>query len=433
MLLAGSLSAQGPAPSQPETFQLPNGLDVVLAPDHATQVIAVEVWYDAGSRSEPPGQAGVSRLFEQLLFAGSANVGRGEHARLVESAGGRVRFELDEEAVRVGETLPSNYLGLGLWLEAERMGSLRINDSTVADARLASLDALGQSLSSDPYTAAIAEGTLALYDSAACPGYAHPAAGRVTSLAQLTTGQVLAFHGLHFGPNHARLVITGDFVADSARRLVRQQFGDIPRGPDASTTVCGGEPPASVDSRTVTTRRVSRHGVGIFFRVPGHDHHDHAALELAGILIGQGPGSRLATEVRGSGAAVATQGGLLGDRRGPELFGLFAVAAPGVTADSLAARLAAVARWTGSGTLTDADLRRARNIYRAAMITDRERPEDWAHQLEHAALFHGGVNDVDRDLERVQAVTLADLQRVAGRWLDPGRRLQLVVAPESAP
>jgi predicted Zn-dependent peptidase len=405
----------------------------VLAPDHATQVVAIEVWYDAGSRYDPPGQSGVSKLFEQLLFAGSARLGSGEHPRLVEEAGGRLRVDLDEEVVRVGETLPSNYLSLGLWLEAERMRSLRINDSTVAQARLATLDALGQRLSNDPYTAAIMEGTLSLYDSVACPGYAHPAPGRVGSLAQLTTDQVLAFHRQHFSPNHARLVVAGDFVADSARQLVQQQFGDIPRGPDFTAPACGGEPAASPAPWTVSTRRISGPAAGIFFRVPAHDHPDLAALELAGVLIGQGAGSRLATEVQGTGAAVATQGGLLDDRRGPELFGLFAIAAPGVSTDSLASRLAATARWSTSGAVTEADLRRAKNIYRAAIVTERERPEDWARQLQHAALFHGGAGDVDRDLERVQAVTLADLQRVAGRWLDPARGLQVVVTPDSAP
>jgi zinc protease len=135
---------------------------------------------------------------------------------------------------------------------------------------------------------------------------------------------------------------------------------------------------------------------------------------------------------RDAKAAIGAQGGILSDRRGPEVFGLFALAAPGVTADSLTSLLNAQVVWAAGDGLTDADLVRAKNIYRATAVSVRERPADIAEQLQHAALFHGSADDINAETDRVMAVTLADLRRVAKTWLAQENSLTLVVIPETA-
>lgn len=429
-LAAGILHAQGAGRIHFERYTLPNGLEVLLAPDRSSQVVAVDVWYLAGSREEPADKAGLARLFERLMFAGSASVAPGGHSRLLEDVGSRLSADVDEERARFSESVPSNRLNLALWLEADRMGSLAINDSSVAQARLGLLDDLSQRVNEEPYAAAILDALASLYDSGGCPGYAHPTIGRQGSITRLTTADARAFFQTRYAPNNARLVVAGDFDAAATRQLITQYFGSLPRGPAATGPACTPTFNPGARTKALSDRSIARAAVGQFYRLPAHDHADGPALELLGLVLSQGTGSRLATTVaRDARAAIATQGGILSDRRGPQVFVLFAVAAPDVTPDSLGALLAAQARWAAGDGATENDLTRAKNIYRATAISGRERPADIADQLQHAAVFHGSADDANAEVDRVLAVTLADLRRVAQTWLVPENALTLVISP----
>jgi predicted Zn-dependent peptidase len=430
---AATLEAQVAGRISAEQYSLPNGLTVLLAPDRSAPVVAVDVWYRAGSREEPPGKAGLARMFERLMFAGSASLPAGTHGNMVEDVGGQFFAEVDEEKARFGEILPTSRLNLGLWLESERMRSPQINDTTVSQARLALLEDLGRQVDEAPYTAAIVDAVAALYDSTACPGYAHPTMGRGASITGLTAGDAQTFFHERYGPNNARLAVVGDFDPAIARQLITEYFGGIPRGSDAPAASCTPTPNTGARKKSVSDRQLGRLAVGKFYNVPAHDHPDSPALELLGVILSQGNDSRLARVLAGEArATVGTQGGILADRRGPEVFGLFAVAAPGVTADSLGALLAAQAAWAGSEGLGEADLKRAKNIYLATAVGVRERPGDIAEQLLHAATFHGSPDDVNAEVGRVMAATVADLRRVAKAWLTPENALTLVVNPEPA-
>src|ERR1051325_9329223 len=120
------LSGQEPARINLESYVLPNGLQVILAPDHSSQVVAVDVWYHVGSRDEVRGRTGFAHLFEHMMFQGSENVGKGEHFKLVESNGGFLNGSTHTDFTTSVEFLPSNQLDLALWLESDRMRSLKI-------------------------------------------------------------------------------------------------------------------------------------------------------------------------------------------------------------------------------------------------------------------------------------------------------------------
>ena len=435
LTLAGGASAEAQSAGRigVEHFTLPNGLTVLLAPDHSSQVVAIDIWYRAGAKEEAAGKAGLARMFERLMFAGSANIPAGAHGPLVQNVGGQGFADVDEETARFGETLPSNRLNLGLWLEADRMHSLAINDTTVAQARLELLDDLGKRVSDDPYTAAVLDGLATLYDSIGCPGYSHPSIGRGISIATLTTAKAQAFCRQRYGPNKATLAIVGDFEPAMARQLVTKYFGEIPRGEDAPAVTCKPDFNSGARKRQVSDRTIDRPAVGVFYRIPGHAHADAPALQLLGLILSQGSRSRLGRVLGDeANAALSTQGGVLGDRGGPEVFGLFAIAAPGVSTDSLNALLVAQAAWAASDSLSDADLLRAKNMYFATAVSARERASDIADQLLHAAILHGSADSVNTEVARVMAVPLADLRRVARTWLTPANALTLIITPEAA-
>lgn len=414
-----------------EQYTLPNGLTVLLSPDHTSQVVAVDIWYRAGSRDEPPARAGLARLFERLMFAGSANVPPGGHAAIVENVGGRGEAGTDEDIARYTQTLPSNRLNLGLWLEAERMRSLTINDTTVAEAREGLLAELQQKIGDETYTGAVLDAVASLYDSTSCPGYTHPPTGRVGTIGAITTADVQGFYRARYTAANARLVIAGDFDPAEARALIAEYFGPMPTTPAAPAAACTAT--FFPGARTITSRdRLASHpAIGLFYRIPASNHADMPVLQLLGAILGRGREARLAEVLGGTGLAIATQAGVLGDRTGPGAFGLFAVAADGVSADSLRRLLEAQVAWVSSDSLGEAELARAKHIYRATAVSGHERPEDIAEGLHHAATFGGAPETVNTHLTTTLAVSLADLRRVARTWFTPANALTLVVTPEA--
>ncbi|HWA14914.1 MAG TPA: insulinase family protein, partial [Gemmatimonadales bacterium] len=161
-LLARPLPAQSSGQIAFERFVLPNGLDVILAPDASTEAVAVDIWYFAGSRDETATSAGVARLFDRLMFAGSTNVPPGGHATIVEVGGGRVTAAIEEDVSRFGQTVPAAMLPQALWLEAERMRGVSINDTTVNESRAGMLADLRGRLAREPYTAVILQSVAAI-------------------------------------------------------------------------------------------------------------------------------------------------------------------------------------------------------------------------------------------------------------------------------
>jgi zinc protease len=431
-----SFAASPPAAAQErggialERFTLANGLEVIFAPDRGAPVVAVDIWYEAGARTVPPGKAGLARLFERLMFAGTEHVPPGAHAALVADLGGESIAEVSEEGARFGATVPAERLNLALWLEAERMRGLAITDTSVNDARLGQMGDIRDRLTSDPYTGALLDAVTALYDSTTCAGYAQPAIGRATTLSGITTAEVRQFYVDRYSPTGARLVVSGHFDVAEARRLVMEYFNDIPRGKVPPPVNCEAKPTTGPERRTVTDRQAARPAAAILYRLPPHDHPDTPALELLEIMLTEGSGARLPTVLeREQRVAVATQGGIVGDRRVTGAFLLLGVSADGVTADSLAGLLAAQAAWIGSDSVALAALERAKNIYRATAASERERMADIANLVQHAAAFHGAPEQVNAEPTRVLAVTLDDVRRVARAWLRPENAMTLLILP----
>ncbi|MGH7701588.1 MAG: M16 family metallopeptidase, partial [Gemmatimonadales bacterium] len=338
------------------------------------------------------------------------------------------------DITRYFETLPSNRLNLGLWLEADRMRSLAVTDSNLRNQREVVKEERRLSYDNQPYAGAFVDGLAAGYDSATCFAYAHPTIGSMDDLNAAHLEDVQAFFRLYYTPNNARLVVSGDFDGVQAKRLIADYFGDIPRGATPPPVICAGPYHAGARRRAVNDRLANLPAAVNFYRIPDHAHDDTPALELISTILGQGESSRLNVRLaRAVRAAVSTQAAIFASRRGPSLFGAFAVANQGVSADSLAGLLAAeVARIAEEG-VTQAELDKAKNVYRALVVSNRQRAFDVAEELHHAATFHGSAEAVNGDFARYMAVTVEGIRRVAQAYLTSDNVLVLVVNAGAAP
>jgi hypothetical protein len=171
--------AQEPAPFRVESFTLPNGLKVHLVEDHSAQVVAVNVWYDVGSRNERPGRTGFAHLFEHMMFQGSENVGKAEHFQLVERAGGDMNGSTQPDRTDYWEVVPSNRLNLALWLEADRMRSLKVTEENLQNQTEAVKEERRLRVDNQPYMGGFVDSLPAVFDASSCFAYAHSTIGSI--------------------------------------------------------------------------------------------------------------------------------------------------------------------------------------------------------------------------------------------------------------
>ena len=430
---AGALAAQAPTPVKVESFTLPNGLTVHVVEDHSAQVVAVNVWYDVGSRNERAGRTGFAHLFEHMMFQGSANVQKAEHFQFIERAGGEMNGSTQPDRTNYYEALPSNRLNLALWLEADRMRSLAVTAENLKNQQEAVKEERRLRVDNQPYTGAFIEGMPALFDRTSCFAYSHSIIGSMDDLNAATVADVQAFFDLYYAPNNATLVVTGDVTPATVRRLVTEYFGSIPRGAAVPPAVTCGEGGAAGRVERVADKNATLPAVLTAVRTVPPSHPDHPALELLSTILGSGESSRLNRAlVRERRVAAGTQAlfNPFGPMRAAGLFGALAIANQGVAADSLAATLADALRQGAEG-ITDAELTKAKNSWRASTILGRQTALSLSEAVHYAALYLGSAAAVNTDAARYEAVTVADLQRVARTYLRPDRALTLIITPEA--
>jgi predicted Zn-dependent peptidase len=425
-----------PAAIRVERYQLTNGFTVILAPERSGGVVAVDLWYDVGSRDEQPGRTGFAHLFEHLMFQGSDHVGRGEHVQLVARAGGQAAGAARADVTQYAQVLPSDRLALGLWLEADRMRSLAMTSATLENQKAAVREERRVRFDAQPYAGTLLEALAGAYDPRTCFAYGHLLIGSPGDLDAAGVDDVRAFFRTYYAPNNATLVVAGDFDAPAARGLVARYFADIPRAAPPPPVRCEQPFHPGAQRRTATDARAARGAVLAAYRIPEYRSPDLPALTLLGIVLGQGEGARLhRAAVRDARAAATAQVLLnpLGPTRGPGLFGVFAVAGPGVRPDSLEGLIAAeVARLVRDG-VTDAELARARTAYVAGVVDGLQRSLGRAEAIHTANTFLGDPNAVHADLARFAGVTAADVRRVARQYLVPANGVAVRIAAAEAP
>jgi zinc protease len=206
---------------------LPNGLRVVMSPNRTVPTVAIVVYYDVGSRNEQRGRSGFAHLFEHMMFQGSANVRKGEHFSLIMNRGGVLNGTTSEDRTNYYETLPSNELALGLWLEADRMRSLNVTAETYENQRQTVMEERRQRIDNQPYVPSFLRiNELAYGDYFP---YAHSTIGDMQDLVNAPLSAVQEFFRTYYAPNNAVLSISGDFEPEAAMGLIRRYFGEIPR------------------------------------------------------------------------------------------------------------------------------------------------------------------------------------------------------------
>jgi predicted Zn-dependent peptidase len=409
--------------------KLDNGLRVVLAPDHTSPTIAVSVVYDVGARNEERGRSGFAHLFEHMMFQGSRNVRRGEHFKLVTGHGGMLNGTTNSDRTIYYEMLPQNELALALWLEADRMKSLEVSEENFDNQRAVVKEEYRMRVENAPYVPA--ELRLEQLVFQGYWPYEHSPIGTMNDLDAAQLDWVRAFHDAFYAPNGAVLSIAGDFDHNAAMAMVRRYFGDARPQPNVPRLDLGTLPEQTTPrDDVVLDPHATLAAVLLGWAAPPNRAPEHYALELAAMALADGETSRLhRTLVRELGLAIDVSAKLQG-HRGPDAFEIECkLAKTAKPADAERRILAEIDALAKSGP-TDDEMKKLRARVEARFLLDLQSNLQRARKLAELELFWNDAGLVNTELARYLAVTRAEVQRAALKYLTPARRSLVEVKPQ---
>lgn len=409
---------------------LDNGLTVVLSEDHSTPITHVEMWYQVGSKNERPGRTGFAHLFEHLMFKGSKNVKSDQHLTLISQVGGDGNAYTTEDSTVFLQTVPSQYLPLVLWLEADRMATLRIDQRTLNAEREVVKEERRWRYESEPF------GLLSeiIYDHAfSVHPYKHTAIGSMRDLEAASIEDVREFYETYYVPENATLVIVGDIEPENTMQMIEHYIGRVPKARRDVPREIPREPGRQANRRvTIEADNWPLPAVVVAHHITYDGHPDAYPLHIASKVLSDGQSSRIFRRlVYDQQLAVSAfgQGNIIED---PNLFYAVAIVSPGQRpADAEAALIEELERLKRE-LVSNEELQRTKNQFSRDYIIGRITNSQKAAHLAHAAVIHDDITTADGEFDVFMNVSKEDVQRVAQTYFTDTSRLVLTILPRGA-
>ncbi|PYQ52790.1 MAG: insulinase family protein [Acidobacteria bacterium] len=416
-------------------YRLPNGLKVVVSEAHSAPTVTVAVYYGIGFRVEPKGQTGFAHLFEHMMFQGSANVKKMEHAKIVEANGGVLNGSTRLDFTNYYDTLPSDRVEKALWLEADRMRSLEVTEENLKNQQNVVSEEVRVNVLNQPY--ALFE-WLDLWVNANQNWYnAHNFYGDLHDIEAAKIGDVRQFFKTYYAPNNAVLTIVGDVDPNAVRPMVQKFFADIPlqsvpERPDIN------EPQQTEEKKVKETDKLANLPALAFgYHLPDQESADYPAVVLLNLIVQGDDGSRLYQRlVKEKKISLDWAGGInfeLGnefDYDGPMLLTSRTTYKTGHTGDEILEEVDAVIRDIQEHGVTAKELRDAKVRFRSNFYDQLESTFGKANLLASFALFHDDPTRINRVVGAYENVTLEQIQSVAKKYLVPTNRTAIDRVPE---
>ncbi len=411
--------------------RLDNGLEVVLSPDPGAPVVAVNLWYRVGSRDEQPGRTGFAHLFEHMMFQGSGHVPEAGHFAFIERAGGSLNGSTWLDRTNYFETLPANYLDLGLWLESDRLGWLldAMTQEKLDNQRDVVKNERRWRVDNQPY-GDWDERLQAMVYPPDHP-YHHSVIGSMEDLDAASLEDVEAFFRTYYRPNNAVLTVCGDVDEGRALERVRHFFEDIPAGDPVPSVPGRTSIPTTLEApvRDVQTQDISLPRVYRAHRIAPYGEDDWYAAAVGAHVLAWGKASRLERRlVRERRLAQDVAAFAFPIVVGAAMLAVWATARPGVSVEALEAGLDE--ELAALSDVEEQEVTRAVRLIESRQLQELQQAGERADQLSmHTCLFDD-PGRVNTEIGRVRAVRAEDVRDVAARHLGADSAATLVYVPE---
>ena len=413
---------------------LANGMDVYTARDASTSNVTVQVWYRVGSKDDPAGRSGFAHLFEHLMFKATKDFPDETFDRLTEDVGGNNNAFTSDDVTAYHETVPANHLERLLFAEASRLGSLVVNEDVFESERDVVKEEYRQGVLASPY------GRLFSVFMPQTIYQEHPyrrtTIGSIEDLDAATIEDVRRFHATYYRPDNAFLIVAGNFDEAQLDGWIDQYFAPL-ANPDRPLPANDVQEPQPTGPREATFHapNVPLPAVVVAYPTVPYGHPDRTALTVLDGILSTGESSRLYRSLvydqqlaaqTSSSPDFAQQAGALST---------YAIMAGGKTPDQGIAALNAEVARVRDEPVTAAELAEAKNELVANALRSRETIDDRARVLGFALIMTDDATVADREIAAIQAITPADIQRVAQQYLTPERSITIryLAADEANP
>jgi predicted Zn-dependent peptidase len=434
LLVCGLVAVQAPVeaavrpPKMPYTMMtLPNGLRVILSEDHSTPIVHVSLWYHVGSKNERAGRTGFAHFFEHMMFKGSKNVEPDSHTSIIAGFGGRSNAYTTEDETVFWQTVPAHYLPLVLWMEADRMATLRIDEVAFRREREVVKEERRMRVENQPY------GRLSeiIFDNAfTTHPYKHPTIGSMADLEAASIQDVRDFHQTYYVPENATLTIAGDFDTAEAQRIVTQYFSRVPKARRPVPRDIPKEPVHTKEHRARVEEAWPLPAVVVAYHVTYDGHPDAYPLHIAAKILSDGQSARLQRELVYKRLALTAYASA-NITEDPNLVYAVALVQPGVSPDTVEQALIAEFEKLKRDPVLANELQRSKNQFARDYIIGRESVQDKATHLAHAAVIHNDITTADAEFDIFMGVSAAEVQRVAATYFDEARRVVVHIVPKA--
>jgi zinc protease len=426
-----------------ETATLSNGLRVVVSPDHTAPVATVGVYYQIGFRLEPRGRSGFAHLFEHMMFQGSENAGKMDHIKLINSSGGMLNGSTYHDITNYYESVPSNALERILWLEADRMRALKVDEENLRNQRDVVKEEVRVNVLNQPY------GGFPWLDlpPVAFRNWpnAHNFYGDFADLDAANLEDVRTFFHTYYAPNNAVLLILGDVEPSESFHLAKRYFENIPAGP-LPPRVDASEPPQTEERRGEVLEKFGPlPAMAIGYRAPARGTPDWYAAGILDRALHGGRAGRvyrhlvlerqIALEVSGG---INYSSGDLFDYNGPTLMITTIYHKPEYSSEQTIAAFDELTKKIRDGGLEEDELRQIQVKFRSDFYSHLESGMGahmprfgLMHYLACFTLFDNDPQLINSVLDRFLAVTPQQVREIAGKMLVPQHRSILIRRPAS--
>ena len=409
--------------------KLENGLRALIVEGHEAPVIDVQVWYHVGSKNEPPGKTGFAHLFEHLMFDGTRNIGSNEFSDYIIRSGGTDNAYTTEDTTVFWETVPSNMLPVVLWLEADRMRNLEINEKVFNNERQVVEEERRLRFDNPPYGTVVET----LYDHAyTVHPYRHMTIGSMEDLNHAATQDIQDFYDTYYVPGNATLVIVGDLDWQKAAVDVQKYLGSVSVGKVRSADAIPQEPTQQLERVVKMNSDVALPAFVEGYHMPADGTADAYPLRLASKILSDGESSRIYTRLIYD-QQIAVQADSSGNfTEDPNLFFVFAVMNDGHPPAEGESQVEAELNRLKTERVSDADLEKAKNQILRDFILSRQTSQSRAEELGYAAVVLKDPQLVNTELQRFLNVTPDDIMRVARKYFVPANRTLVEVYPKKS-
>jgi len=416
-------------------FRLANGMQVVAIPDHRAPVVTHMVWYRVGAADEPAGVSGIAHFLEHLMFKSTDKIASGDFSKIVSRLGGQDNAFTSQDATAYFQRIAKDRLEQVMQMEADRMVNLKLTEEEVLTERDVILEERRSRVENNPQAILDEQMNATLYYS---HPYGVPVIGWEHEMAKLSREDALAFYKRHYAPNNAILVVSGDVTPEEVRRLAQENFGKIPANPAIGPRkrVLDPEPRAA---RRVELKdpRAGKASLQRYYVTPSYvtaAPGEAEALDLLLKIAASGSTSRIYQKLVVEERIASSAGGWYsGSGLDSGKIAIYAVPADGVSLDRVEAAIDGVLAALRDTGVSEAELERAKTGYLADYVYESDNQATLARRYGWGLAIGRTVAEIDAWPERIASVTLADIKKVAGAYLDLRRSVTgtlLPVAPD---